>query len=59
MGTVDAGRQFLEVLTCAGEPAAYTDASNFDTTCAAVLAGALACACHEPNSVEQLLCFLP
>lgn len=45
MGTVDAGRLFLEALTCAGELADLNVASNFDTTCAAGLVGALACAC--------------
>ena len=59
MGTADAGRQFLEVLTCAGEPTDLNVASNFDTTCASVLAGALAYACREPNSIEHVLCFLP
>lgn len=43
MGSVDAGRLFLEALTCAGERADLNAASNFDTTCAAVPAGALAC----------------
>ena len=42
MGTVDAGRLFLEALTCAGERADLNAASNFDTTCAPVLAGTLA-----------------
>lgn len=35
MGTVEAGKLFLEALTCAGETADLNAAGNFDTTYAA------------------------
>ncbi len=61
MGTVEAGKLFLEALTCAGEAADLNAAGNFDTTYAAqascvqlLCLYAIAfvsncCSCHAPN----------
>ena len=62
MGTVEAGKLFLEALTCAGETADLNAAGNFDTTYAAQASCVQllcfyttafvsnCCSCHAPNN---------